>query len=95
MLSRRRRLERIQGNALWVAWFREHNWKPAFPIFSPVNQPVVVTSISPRIKHRSKLARVGRARLYHRDSEVISLWCPRGCTHSPASPFLAEKPLIS
>lgn len=59
----------------------------------------VVVSVSPRIRHRSRLPRVGgkegEARLCHRESEVTSLWHPRGCTHSPASLFLAEKPLTS
>lgn len=70
------------------------NRNPAFPILSPV-----VVSVSPRIRHRSRLPRVGgkegEARLCHRESEVTSLWHPRGCTHTPASLFLAEKPLTS
>ena len=66
-----------------------------FPYSLLTLQPAVVASLSPRIKHGSRLARAVRARLCHRDSEVTPLWRPRACTHSLVSPFLAEKPLTS
>lgn len=71
--------------------------KPAFPILSPPSPASGCHQHQSQNKTQAQAAENwGQGeKLCHRESEVTSLWCLRGCTHSPASPFLAEKPLIS
>lgn len=72
------------------------NRNPAFPTLSPLSGCRQCQSQNKTQEQAAESWREeGEARLCHRESEVTSLWHPRGCTHTPASLFLAEKPLTS